>query len=362
MTNICSFRTTNYTHMEVAKRERVRVKLGDCVSLPTSYWGVAFASQMQSDYGIDKLFGRVSNVNSNNDFSVTWDVDSQVSAHMSLAKCTYEKPDQPKQVLSTGSVITAEDFQAADQCTSSNNINEEHALMVEEFCAILSDDECQPPKEYVLLDGADEVFQGWVVETEPGEVVHHKPLEASQRKFQITHLLEHAKKWSGYDEDIHCVGTFIAWELESTKVKVKGKGKEKKKKKKFEMRIKGKGSGRNLRQRTGEVAYGNETDVTTSEDEDENVKTLMKKWEKKRKGKKKGKVKSKREQKAGGKKTSVDDKKQDEGQKKKGEGKVKSKSKQVGEKRTGVNDKEQDEEEKNIRGQKRQKRTEEGTG
>ena len=261
--------------MDTAKRERIKVEDGDCVSLPTSYWGDTFASQMESDYQITKLFGRVSYVNNNNDFSVVWDVDGQLTQHMSLTKCAYEKADEPKQTLPSAneSVITAEDFQAADQSTSSYNINKEHALMVEEYNNILSDDECcKVAQEYVLLDGEDEIFQAWIIHTEPGDVVHHKPLQASERKFQITHLLEHAQNWPGYDEDIHDVGTFVAWDLQSTK---QTQGKEKvKKKKKFNLRIKGTGD-RNLRQRNDEVAYGGATDITTSEDED--VKTLMKK-------------------------------------------------------------------------------------
>ena len=309
------------------------------------------------------------------DFSVAWDIDSQHTSHMSLTKCTYEKPDEPKQEMQSinntksESIITTEDFQAADQGTSSTNINEDQALIEEDFRNILTEDGCcnEVPKECVLLDGEEEIFRGWMMDTKPGELVHHKPMKDSQRKFHITHVLQHAQNWNRYDEDIHGTGTFVAWELKSTK---DFKGKEKARKMtKFKLRIKGKGSGRNLRLQTDKVAYDTKMDVTSSEDE--NIKALLKKSKKKIMVKKKGggKVRNtKHKQKAGDKRTGENDKEKDQEQdgkqkRKKGGGKVRStKCKQkVGGKRTGENDKEQDEGQQKNGGKKRQKVTEDWT-
>ena len=309
--------------MDTVKRGRVKVEVGDCVSLPTTYWGDAYAKKLKCEHGVERLFGRVTDMNSNNDFTVVWDVDNQTSQYMSLAKCRYEPSDTAKQQLSTNnntSTITAEDFQTAEESTSSHRINEEHALMVEEFQNILcegkedenvqavmkvgksgkkiskkgkkEENKKEEGKKYILLNGSDEeVMHGRIVETEPGEAVHNKPLEPNQKKFLITGVLESITTWLDYDPDLHCEGSFVAWDVDSTEILME---KSESKKKKFNLRIQATSvSKRKLRDRSGMVDYEEKGDVEDEGDgdllEDENVQAVMKVGKSGKKISKKGK-------------------------------------------------------------------------
>ena len=48
--------------MDLAKQGRVKVLVGDCVSLPTSCWGAAYQSNLKDNHDIEKVFGRVTQV------------------------------------------------------------------------------------------------------------------------------------------------------------------------------------------------------------------------------------------------------------------------------------------------------------
>ena len=75
--------------------------------------------------------------------------------------------------------------------------------------------------------------------TEPGALMHNKELLDSEGKFQIDEVLD--DDWEGFDEDLHCEGSFLAWEMDQNLLQKEGKtdGASKKwlTKKKFELKI-----------------------------------------------------------------------------------------------------------------------------
>ena len=213
--------------MDLAKRGRSKVILGDCVSISSRYFGDDYAVALkESGLCEDVLIGRIVEVvDGNRDFSVKWDIDNQISKRMSLDKVKLESRDRPRQDLkcSSVSVITAEDFQDAEQGPS-NIASESHALVVEEFDSVTDD------KLYHLLSDGKKCFTAKMYSSKPGSLVHNKELLPSQCKFRIDKVLD--TEWGGFDEDIHSVGSFVAWEVEDAVEFGKGK------KRKFELRIK----------------------------------------------------------------------------------------------------------------------------
>ena len=83
---------------------------------------------------------------------------------------------------------------------------------------------------YLLLDNK-KYFAAKMVPVEPGAMVHQRVLLNSERKFSIEQVLD--DQWDGYDDDIHCVGNFIAWELADTMLCTEEADGKKKKRKKF---------------------------------------------------------------------------------------------------------------------------------
>ena len=262
--------------MDTVKRGRRKVATGDCVSLPHTFFGKAYAEEFKASVGAEKVIGRVTNVNSNNDFSVLWDVDQEETNHNSIEKCSFEPNDTPLQTVTLQtnetekytSIITAEDFQTVDEGTSkderytSHNSDSDVEFDIHQF---FDGEEC------VLIDGDTEVFEAKVIETVPGEVVHHHALADNQKKFLITSHTSNTASWVDYKEDQHGVGSFVVWDAGSTKTKDKGQGKRK------------------LRDRSGED-YKEDTEEEDESSEDEYVKALMKVG-KKCMGKKKGESK-----------------------------------------------------------------------
>ena len=222
--------------MDVVKRGRSKVKEGDCVSIPSIYFGKAFADQMVSlGFTDDRVIGRVTNVVSNRDFGVLWDMDEQSSDHMSSEKVTIEPFDTPRQIInkeiiteSDFSTVTTDDYQPLNQGTSRDTeiyveVEEE---IVDEY--LLVTQVVSNKNKTVTVN----VMRGKMCPTKPGDRVHNRELLESQRKFQIEEVL--VTDWEGFNEDVHCAGSFVAWELEDT---VKCKENEVKKKQKFELRI-----------------------------------------------------------------------------------------------------------------------------
>jgi len=67
------------------------------------------------------------------------------------------------------------------------------------------------------LFGELKLFVGKLIPN--AEVVHNRALQGTERKFEIISLIN-ASKWEQFDEDIHGVGTFIAWDLKNAELKV----------------------------------------------------------------------------------------------------------------------------------------------
>ena len=146
------------------------------------------------------IYGRVTEVkDGNRDFTVTWDIDGQVSKHMTLEKVKLESTDTPEQIVE-GSVITTDDFQTAEQCSSKTAANT-HALLIEDF------DVANENGSYYLLANNKKCFKATMYSTEPGALVHNKELLYSEEKFRIHELLD--DNWEGFDEDLHCEGSFL---------------------------------------------------------------------------------------------------------------------------------------------------------
>ena len=62
-----------------------------------------------------------------------------------------------------------------------------------------------------------ELFEAIKIPTKTGELVHKQPLKQHEGKFLIVDVLSEAERWTGYDEDRHCINSFIAWDLASAK-------------------------------------------------------------------------------------------------------------------------------------------------
>ena len=234
--------------MDLVKRGRTRIAVGDCVSLPTSYWGTSYAcNDVLKEQNIHRLYGRVSKIDQFNLFTVVWDIDQQVSDKMSLniSELRHEPLNTPKQLLastapsvgsidvpsdpsnpievdtlkqlltSTASSVGSSDpsnpVEVQEQCSSATRVNEEHALVVEDM-------------EYSLLDDlGNDVYKGVMVHTQPGALVHNKPMGAGFAKFRVTAVIDDA-----YDSDV-TEDAYVPWELSKTKAPgsfthIKGRG------------------------------------------------------------------------------------------------------------------------------------------
>ena len=70
---------------------------------------------------------------------------------------------------------------------------------------------------YYLMKDSCKIFLGKLV---PGDVLHNRVLQGSERKFLISLVIK-AEKWEEFDEDRDMVGSYIAWDLKNTTLKVK---------------------------------------------------------------------------------------------------------------------------------------------
>ena len=86
--------------MDLVKRGRDKIKEGDCVSVKSNYFSKEFEKYMHElGFADGIIYGRVTEVkDGNRDFTVTWDIDGQVSKHMTLEKVKLESRDTPLRV------------------------------------------------------------------------------------------------------------------------------------------------------------------------------------------------------------------------------------------------------------------------
>ena len=57
--------------------------------------------------------------------------------------------------------------------------------------------------------------------TELGALEHNKELLDSEGKIRIDEVLD--DDWEDFDEDLHCEGSFLAWEMDQTLLQEEGK-------------------------------------------------------------------------------------------------------------------------------------------
>ena len=169
--------------MDLVKHGCCKVKEGDCVSIKSNYFGKEFEKYIHElGFADGIIYGWVTEVkDGNRDFTVTWDIDSQVSKHMTLEKVKLESTDTPKQIVE-GSVITTDDFQTAEQCSSKKAANT-HALLIEDF------DVANENGSYYLLASNKKCFKIKMYSTEPGALVHNTEL-LDLGKFRIDEVLD----------------------------------------------------------------------------------------------------------------------------------------------------------------------------
>ena len=121
------------------------------------------------------IYGWVTEVkDGNRDFTVTWDINGQVSKHMMLEKVKLESRDTAKQIVES-SVITTDDFQTAEQC-SSKTAALTHALLIEDF------DVANENGSYYLLVNSKKCFKATVYSTDPAALVLNKEFAGFRRK------------------------------------------------------------------------------------------------------------------------------------------------------------------------------------
>ena len=87
--------------MDLIKRGRDKIKESDCVSIKNNYFGKEFEKYMHElGFADGIIYGRVTEVkDGNRDFTVTWDIDGQVSKHMKLEKVKLGSRNTPKQIV-----------------------------------------------------------------------------------------------------------------------------------------------------------------------------------------------------------------------------------------------------------------------
>ena len=81
--------------MDIVKYGRTKVKVGDCVSVPSSYFGAEYQREIHKALAskCSRIYGRVTCVHDGNSrrFDVmTWDVDGEVTRAMCLDNVNYE--------------------------------------------------------------------------------------------------------------------------------------------------------------------------------------------------------------------------------------------------------------------------------
>ena len=169
--------------MDLVKCGCCKVKEGDCVSIKSNYFGKEFEKYMHElGFADGIIYGRVTEVkDGNRDFTVAWDIDGQVSKHMTLEKVKLKSTDTPKQIVE-GSVITTDDFQTAEQCSCKTAANT-HALLIKDF------DVANENGSYYLLASNKKCFKIKMYSTEPGALVHNIELLALG-KFRIDEVLD----------------------------------------------------------------------------------------------------------------------------------------------------------------------------
>ena len=90
---------------DVAKKTRVKVEIGDCVSMRANYWGKPFAWKLKEKRNIERLLEQVHSVVNNSNFSVVWDSNQEMNQHTSLGKCNYKPQDTLLQKQTTCRVL-----------------------------------------------------------------------------------------------------------------------------------------------------------------------------------------------------------------------------------------------------------------
>ena len=197
--------------MDIVKYGRTKVKVGDCVSVPSSYFGAEYQREIHKALAskCSRIYGRVTCVrDGNRHFDVTWDVDGEVTRAMCLDNVNYEPHDTPPQkVDASTSVITMEDFEelagSLEQCSSSKAAKE-HALLYEDFVEPIFD------TLYTLFHGDGnsriDCMSAHLVPCAPGTVVHNKKMLPTEDKFQIVEVL------NDDEDEEHCSGAFVVWD------------------------------------------------------------------------------------------------------------------------------------------------------
>ena len=257
----------------MSRLNRAKIALGDCVSINSSYFGEVYAKEV----GVQRLIGRVTKVVDNQDFDVTWDIDSDDdSKHLNLDQVWIEAKDTPTQQL--------EEFTADNHLVeqgSSTDARSSHALLVEEF-DIPADD-----YHYFLLANDQKIFRAKKYSSPPGTKIHHRQLLDNELKFEIVEVLY--PEWEDLNKDKHCVGSFIAWCVDDT---VRVEHSTQRKKKKFQLKVDLKEAGRETDEDEDEVAT--ESNESSGEEYIQKVMKVGGKCKPKR-GKQKAKVSNKSE-------------------------------------------------------------------
>ena len=132
---------------------------------------------------------------------------------MTLEKVKLESRDTPKQIVES-SVITTDDFQTAEQC-SSKTAALTHALLIEDL------DVANENGSYYLPGNSKKSFNATMYSTELGALEHNKELLDSEGKIRIDEVLD--DDWEDFDEDLHCEGSFLAWEMDQNLLQKEGK-------------------------------------------------------------------------------------------------------------------------------------------
>lgn len=187
--------------MKTVKFGRTKVKVGDCVSVPSIYFGAAYLAALQGNgLSEDKLYGHVTQVlRGNSSFVVKWDLE-QDETTMSLDKVTYEGEGIPlQQVEPQGTSLEAADT---------------HALLVENDLEDVSSDSASPSPSCTLfvMSTLGKIKKNCLLAT---RVPCESGLKSTQGKFLIQEVLD---EWDAFDADLHSAGTYVIWDLDCVDV------------------------------------------------------------------------------------------------------------------------------------------------
>ena len=160
-----------------------------------------------------KLYRGIADVyEENRHFFIKWDVGQQVTHEHKLRTVQLEPDDTPLQ----SSLVTATETSSVAKSIDSSEIQQTAASAVESH-ALLKEYLQKPStiQYYLQLDGDDgsqiNVMKGTMYYTNPGVMIHNKPLLPTEQKFRIDELLK--TTWEGFKEDLNCVGAFVAWHV-----------------------------------------------------------------------------------------------------------------------------------------------------